>query len=192
MTARPETSRTPGRWLIVIAVWLAASAAGQAQAPEARPASSLPASTVQQLMQANLFLHANVIFAAQRDDPASIARDARPSMSTNPLTGLYGGWRAIENSGLAVADAADLLNVSGRVCANGKPVPVLEADWKAAVRALRESGLAVAVAARNRSQDRVGELTEQLTNTCSNCHRLYRAMGNPCVNSGAAPIAAPR
>lgn len=185
----------PDVWSVLIALWLAAGAASQAQvqAPvQATASTPRPASTVQQVMQAILFPNANVIFSVQRDDPAVVARDARPSASTNALTGLYGGWQAIENSGLAVAEAADLLNVGGRVCANGTSVPVLEADWKSAVRAMRESGMAVAAAARARSQDRVSELTEQLTTTCSNCHRVYRARGNACVNSPAAPAAAPR
>ncbi len=174
----------PGRFVIAVTIVIALAAGAAGQEPR-------PASTVRQLMQAILFPNANVIFSAQRDDPATAGRDARPSISTNALTGLYGGWQAIENSGLAMAEAADLLNVSGRVCANGTPVPVAEADWKAAVRALRESGLAVAAAARARNQERVSELTEPLTTTCSNCHRVYRARDNACVNSGA-PAAAPR
>ena len=196
------TARRALLYLVGLSVWLAASTPGQAQAPAAarpaapRPAAPRPASTMQQVMQAIVFPNANVIFSAQRDDPASIARDARPSLSTNALTGLYGGWQAIENSGLAMADAADLLNVRGRVCSNGKAVPVEDADWTAAVKALRESGIAVAAAAKARSQDRVGELTEQLTNACSNCHRTFRVMGNPCAqggaSSGTAPLAAPR
>lgn len=164
---------------IVITVWLAAPAGGQA--PEPRPAS-----TVQQLMQGVFFPNANVIFVAQGDDPASIPRDARPSLSTNPLAGVFGGWQAIENSGLALAEAADLLNVGGRICSNGTPVPLEETDWKAAVNAMRASGLAAAAAARTRSQDRMFDIAEQVTDACSGCHRIYRARANPCASGGAA------
>lgn len=140
-----------------------------------------PASTMQQLMQSIVFTNANVIFAAERDDPATIGRDARPSLSTNPPTGLYGGWQAVENSALALADAAELLSSRGRVCSNGRPVPVDEADWKAAVATLREAGTKVAAAARGRSQEGMAEVSEQLINTCSACHRVYRTRDNVCV-----------
>jgi hypothetical protein len=173
--------------VIVLTLWFATAAAGQAQAPEPRPAS-----TMQQLMQATIFVNANVVFAAQRDDPATIVRDARPSLSTNPLTGLYGGWQAIENSGLALVDAADLLNVRGRVCSNGRPVPVQEVDWKTAVQTLRESGMAVAAVARARSLDRMDEISDQLTEACSACHRIYRVRDNLWVRLGAVPTAPPR
>src|SRR5262249_35046510 len=104
------------------------------------------------------------------------------SLSTNPLTGLYGGWQALENSGLALADAADLLNVRGRVCSNGTPAPIDEAGWKTAVQGIRDVGLAAAAAARARSQDRIVEVSEQMTDACAACHRVYRQRGNPCVS----------
>ena len=163
--------------LLVVTAGLGVHSGAHAQTSESRPPS-----TMQQLMQGIVFPNANVIFAAQTVDPASIQRDAQPSLSTNALTGLYGGWQAIENSGLALAEAADLLNARGRVCSNGRPVPVGEADWKAAVAALRESGFEVAGAARARSQDRMGDVTEGLTNACSGCHRIYRVRGNACMS----------
>ncbi len=181
-------------WCVPISLALAgfltvrAGAQVPAQVPPAPPllaptqsVTPRPALTMQQLMRAIIFPNANVVFAAQLTDPASIARDARPSMSTDPLTGLYGGWQAIENSGLALADAADLLNTRGRVCADGRPVPIEDAAWKSAVEGLRESALIVAAAARARNQASVGELSEQLTNTCSGCHRAYRVRESPCV-----------
>lgn len=147
----------------------------QAQTPAPRPAS-----TVQQLMQAILFPNSNLIFAAESDDPAAVRRDERPSTSTNPLTGLYGGWQAVENSSLALVESAELLNLSGRVCANGRPVPVDESQWKAAVQALRESAGATAAAARARSQKQISEAAEHLVDSCSGCHRIYRRAENHC------------
>jgi hypothetical protein len=165
------------RWcgLVGVVVVAGAMARVETQAPPPRPASN-----VQQLMQAILFPNANVIFAAQGEDPAAIPRDAKPSASTNPLTGLYGGWQAVENSSLALLESADLLNISGRVCANGTPVPVDESQWKAAVEALRESARAAAGVARARSQEQIGEATDQLADSCSNCHRIYRRAQNHC------------
>ncbi len=160
----------------VILVGVAMCVGARAQAPEPRPVS-----TMQQLMQAIVFTNANVIFAAERDDPATIARDARPSLSTNPPSGLYGGWQAVENSGLALADAAELLNARNRVCSNGRAVPIDDARWKAAVAALRDAGIKVAAAARARSQDGMSAVSEQLINSCSSCHQAYRMRDNPCV-----------
>ncbi len=147
----------------------------QAQTPAPRPAS-----TVQQLMQAILFPNANVIFATESDDPAAVPRDARPSASTNPLSGLYGGWQAVENSSLALLESADLLNLRGRACDNGRPVPVDESQWKAAVEAMRVSARATAAAARTRSQEQISEANAQLAESCSGCHRIYRRAKNHC------------
>ena len=99
------------RWCVLVAVVIMAGVMArvemQAQTPAPRPAS-----TVQQLMQAILFPNANVIFATESDDPAAVPRDAKPSASTNPLSGLYGGWQAVENSSLALLESADLLNLA--------------------------------------------------------------------------------
>ena len=161
--------------LVGLAIVAGAMARVHTQAPARRPAS-----TMQQLMQAILFPNANVIFAAQGDDPATLPRDAKPSASTNPLTGLYGGWQAVENSSLALLESADLLNLSGRTCANGTLVPVDESQWKATVEAMREAALATAAAARARSQEQIVEATGQLAESCSGCHRIYRRAKNHC------------
>ena len=147
---------------------------------QAQPPAPRPASTVQQLMQAILFPNANVIFATESDDPAAVRRDAKPSASTNPLTGLYGGWQAVENSSLALLESADLLNLRGRTCANGALVPVDESQWKAAVETMREAVRASGAAARARSQEQISKADEQLANSCSSCHRIYRRAQNHC------------
>lgn len=166
------------RWcaLVGVVILTAALQRVETQAPPKRPAS-----TVQQLMQAILFPNANLIFAAEGDDPAAVPRDAKPSASTNPLTGLYGGWQAVENSSLALIESADLLNVSGRTCADGAPVPVEESQWKAEVEALRVAARATAAAARARSQTQISETAGQLNDSCTSCHRIYRRAQNHCV-----------
>jgi hypothetical protein len=176
---------TMTRWcalaVCVVTTGVVAPAAMQAPAPVPRPASVPgPASTAQQLMQGILFTNANVIFAAEGEDPAAVRRDARPSASVNPLTGLYGGWQAVENSSLALIESADLLDVRGRVCANGTPVPVDETQWKDAVQALRDAARATAAAARARSQPQISAAAETLTESCSSCHRIYRRAGDHC------------
>jgi hypothetical protein len=121
----------PGlRWYILVGVVITG---GAMLRTETQAQAKRPASTVQQLMQAIVFPNANLIFAAEGNDPATVARDVKPSASTNPLTGLYGGWQAVENSSLALLESADLLNVSGRIWADGTPVPVDESEWKAEI-----------------------------------------------------------
>ena len=160
---------------VVIVAGAMARVETQAQTPAPRPAS-----TVQQLMQAILFPNANVIFAAEADDPAAVPRDVKPSTSTNPLAGLYGGWQAVENSTLALLESADLLNLSGRTCANGARAPVDESEWKAAVEAMREAVRASGAAARARSQEQISEANGRLAESCSGCHRIYRRAKNHC------------
>ena len=170
------------RWCALIVVPLALMSAVRIAAQTA-PGDMRPPSTMQQLMRSIFFVNANVVFSGQLEDPESLQRDRQSALSTNPLTGLYGGWQALENSGLALADAADLLNVRGRACSNGTLAPVDEADWKAAVLGLRDTGLAAAAAARARSQDRIVEVSERLTDACAACHRVYRNRQNLCVSS---------
>jgi hypothetical protein len=85
--------------------------------------------TVNQLMHAIQFPLGNTVFFAQSEDPDALSRDPEPSTSPNPLTGLYGGWQAVENSALALAESADLLLIEGRTCSNGEVVNVRDADW---------------------------------------------------------------
>ena len=167
------------RWCVLAGVVIVAGAMARVETQAPTPAPR-PASTAQQLMQAILFPNANVIFATESDDPAGVPRDAKPSTSTNPLAGLYGGWQAVENSSLALLESADLLNLSGRVCANGRPVPVDESQWKAAVETMREAARASGAAARARSQEQISEANGQLAESCSGCHRIYRRAQNHC------------
>jgi hypothetical protein len=92
----------------------------------------------------------------------------------NPLAGAYGGWEAIENSGLAMAEAANLLTIPGRVCGNGKPVPVQNADWQRFVRGLRDAGMATYKAGQSKNMDMVIEAADKVTTACMNCHDVYR------------------
>lgn len=128
-------------------------------------------------MRAVLFVNSNVIFAAQDLDPASMKPDAQSSMSTNPLTGLYGGWQAIENSSLALVEAANLLVLPGRFCENDNPVPTTNADWTDFVEGLRAAGMASYKAARSKNQDAILEATDGVVTACANCHDVYRDKG---------------
>jgi hypothetical protein len=135
---------------------------------------SAPLMTVNQLMHAILFPLGNTVFFAQSEDPAALSRDPEPSTSTNPLTGLYGGWQAVENSALALAESAHLLLIEGRTCSNGEVVNVQDVDWIRFVDDFRATSVAAYEAALTKDQDAMLDASGVLADTCFACHRVYR------------------
>jgi hypothetical protein len=166
--------------VLIVAMALASGLRVRAQTS---PNAAVPVhATLNQLMRSVQFPLSNVIFASQSDDPASIKEDVRPSAATDPLRSVFGGWQAVENSGLALAESATLLTLPGRVCANGTAVPVQNADWIRFVQGLRDAGTAAYRAARSKNQDKMLEVSEQVANSCSNCHEVYRKAGARGMN----------
>jgi hypothetical protein len=155
-------------------------AAGAAQAPAGRTAGAPEAAryrvqgNLNQVMRGILFPNSNVVFAAQSEEFAAIKQDKDPSLATDPLRSVYNGWTAVENSGLALAEAANLLMIPGRVCSNGKPAPVGNADWAKFAAGLREAGVEAAKAARAKNQDAMLDVSDKMTSACSACHDVYR------------------
>jgi hypothetical protein len=119
---------------------------------------------------------ANVVFSAQSDDPADVkfvpGRD--PAMATDPLASTFGGWQAVENAALALAESANLLLIPGRTCANGLPVPMNNPDWLKFVQELRDAGMKAYTAAQSKNQDKMVEAADTLSASCANCHKKWR------------------
>ena len=172
---------------VVAAVAFAAGVAVvQAQAPAApKPAAPKPAASaaparyrvhgsLNEVMRGILFPNSNVVFAAQNEDFAKIQQDKDPSLATDPLKGVYNSWTAVEDSGYALAEAANLLMIPGRVCSNGKPAPVGNADWAKFVAGLREAGMETVKAAKAKNQDAMLDVSDKMTSACSACHDVYR------------------
>ena len=151
-------------------------------APRASPQPAAPAANLNQLMRSLFFPHSNVVFFTQRYDPMDVKRASEPSGSTDPLTGVFGGWEAVENSALTMADAADLLMTPGRKCANGRDVPLANADWAQLVTGLREASMVAYKAALTKDRDKMLQASDVLATSCSNCHNKYRpgAIANRC------------
>lgn len=137
-------------------------------------ASGQVAGNLAQLMRGIIYPASNVIFAAQSDDFNKIKPAADPSISPNLITSTYGGWQAVENSSLALAESANLLTVPGRRCGNGKPVPLGNADWGKFVQGLRQAGMTSYKAAQSKNQDRMLDAADAVSTACSNCHDVYR------------------
>src|SRR5262245_56035942 len=146
-----------------------------AQAPPESAAQQVNAD-LNQLMLGVLYPAANVVFFPQADNPADVkpipGRD--PSMATDPLTSTFGGWLAVENAALAVAESANLLLIDGRTCTNGTPAPIKDPDWSKFVRQLREAGLSAYKAAQTKDQDKMIATAETLSAACAGCHREWR------------------
>jgi hypothetical protein len=170
---------------VAVVAALGARAIVEAQAPAkpapapARGAAAAPAryqvhGNMNEVMRGILFPNSNVIFASQSDDPAAVKQAKDPSLATDPLTSIYGGWTAVENSGYALAESANLLMVPGRVCSNGKPAPIGNADWVQFVAGLRSAGMEAVKAAKAKNQDAILDVADKMATACSACHDVYR------------------
>lgn len=169
------------RHVLVVAALLAVATVAGVQT-QSGPAATQPVAPQQvhsnmiQLMRGLFLPQSNVFFTAQSEDPATVAPDEPAATSPNPLKlprPEYGGWVAVENSAIVLAEAANLLTLPRR-CANGRPAPVGNEDWIKWVQGLRDASVLAFKAAQSRNQDRVVEVAETLTIACGNCHQKYR------------------
>lgn len=149
-------------------------------APAAAPpgatgnAALQPVGTLAQVMRGIMLPNSNVVFFAQDTNPATVKPAADPSAATDPLSDTYGGWTAVENSAIALAEAANLLMIPGRLCSNGRPVPMNNPDWAQLVQGLRAAGMVAYQAAQSKNQDKIVDASGTLTTACANCHNKYR------------------
>jgi hypothetical protein len=181
------------RTALVLLVTLAAVGAATLEVPAAQApargagrAAGTPSSAARahanlaQVMRGVTFPASNVIFAAQSTDPATVKPAADPATSPDPLSSVYGGWQAVENSGLALAESANLLIVPGRMCQNGRPAPIQNADWQKWVEGLRAAGMTAYKAAQSKNQDAIVDAAGEVADACANCHNKYRDVPTRC------------
>ncbi len=142
--------------------------------------AAAPIANLAQLMRAIAFPASNSVFNVQIKDPGADIPPPTGSRSFDFVewgSTVYPGWEAIDLAALALAESAPLFLVPGRRCENGRPVPVERADWQEFTEALMEAGQAAYRASQSRSLDAVIEVTDQLNDTCDNCHEVYRDVG---------------
>jgi len=146
-----------------------------AQAPPKSPALQVHAD-LKQLMRGVLYPAANVVFSAQIDNPgeAKPIPGTDPSMATDPLHSTFGGWQAVENAALTLAESANLLVIPGRTCANGVAVPVDHPDWQRFVQELRDASMKAYKMAQAKNLDGMIEVADTMTTACAGCHRKWR------------------
>ena len=169
------------RTLLTLSLMLAACGLSlMAQSPPTDPPQQVHAN-LNQVMRGVLYPAANVVFSAQADNPAEVKfiPGHDPNMSTDPLTSSFGGWQAIENAALALAESANLLSIAGRKCSNGVPVPTTDPGWGMFLQQLRDASMAAYKAAQAKDQDKMIELADTVNASCSGCHRKWRDRRTP-------------
>jgi hypothetical protein len=132
-------------------------------------------------MRGALYPAANVVFSAQVENPADVKPipGQDPSMATDPLTSTFGGWLAVENAALTLAESANLLSIPGRTCSSGVPVPIADPAWGAFVQQLRDASMQAYRAAQAKDQEKMVENSETLSAACAGCHRKWRDRKTP-------------
>jgi hypothetical protein len=163
---------------------LAAAACSSNAAPAATPApASVPAKptgTLAQVMRGIYFPNANLLFDVQQRDPGAPpkpAGDGRKGSTTEQFSSIYSGWQVQENAAIALAEAVDLLTIPGRVCQNGKAVPMDREDYKKAAHGMREAALVALEAARAKNLEKAIAATDTVAEACATCHEVYRDKG---------------
>jgi len=169
--------------------------AGKAAAPAAAATNTagLPTVTASanlaQFMRAVTFPNANIIFNTQLYDPGK-EKPKMPIPYDYVLWGktVYYGWEAVDEAILALRDTSPMLLLPGRKCQNGRPVPIQNADYQKTVKDLIAFTDKLWAAAQTRNQEKVSDLSEELNNTCANCHKIYRDVqpGGKLQSSSAA------
>jgi len=158
----------------------------QAAAPKAAATVTAlsPVGNVGQVMRGILFPSANIVFAVQGVDPG--AKRTVDTTSTGGFDwftwglGVYPGWDVVDYAAISLSESASLMLTPGRKCENGRPVPVSDPDWIKFTQELVDAGKAAYKASQTRNQEAVSESTNQLNDSCMNCHRVYRGR-NHCV-----------
>lgn len=184
---------------VAIALVLSTAAIG-AQAPAAKgaakkaaaPAGRQPAGTLAQMMRGIYFPNANILFDVQSADPATPPKKQPEGdpRATVMFANIYTGWQVVENAAIAMAESTPLFLVPGRLCQNGKPVPINQADYRAAVENMRVQALKMLEVAKAKNQEAASDQTNEVAGACAQCHEVYRDVGDANSPNRCTPPAA--
>jgi hypothetical protein len=130
-------------------------------------------------MQGIPFPASNIIFDAGTTDPGAKPKEGDPAAgATAAYSNVYGGWVGVENAALALQETANLIMIPGRLCGNGKPVPIDQDDFKKWAANLADAGAQALKAAKSRNLDAMIEVGGVVTDACAMCHDKYRETPN--------------
>jgi mono/diheme cytochrome c family protein len=138
-----------------------------------------PQGNLAELMRAIAFPNSNILFNLQVKDPGTQPKK-QPGNTLDYVdwgSTVYQGWLAVDQAAVALTETAPLFLTPGRLCQNGKPVPVDRADWKQYVAALEEIGQRAYRESKARNYPAFVDISEKLNDACANCHKVYRDKG---------------
>ena len=158
---------------LVLLLTACASTAGL-RAPE-------PMGTLAQVMRGILFTNSNILFDVQSIDPDNPPPVAAGGGATSTFAGIYAGWQVVENAAIALGESANLITIPGRLCENGRPVPLGQADWAVFTQGLKDAADIMLVAARARDREAASDATNDLAEACYVCHEVYRDAEPRCT-----------
>ena len=100
---------------------------------------------------------------------------------TATFSSIYTGWPLVESAAVALAESAQLIVMPGRMCENGRPVPVDRDDFQQYARELVDVGKKAYAIAETRDLDAMVEVTNDVAGACENCHSVYRRYEDRCA-----------
>jgi hypothetical protein len=167
--------------VVAACVAVACGSPNQTSAPAALTAPPAPAplaySNLAQMMRGIPFPNSNIIFDTQSSDPGATVKPVEGGAAkgaTGSYSSVYGGWQAVENAALALSETANLAMIPGRLCENGKPVPIDREDYKKFAAGLADAGKAAYEAAKSKNLDAMVDVSGTVAEACSACHEVYR------------------
>jgi len=186
------------RFLAIVSIVTVLAVTTSAQAPGAKPKPAPPAGAkpaapaaqatggktignLAQVMRGILFPNANILFDVQSKDPETFGKKEEGGGASSTFSGIYTGWQVVENAAIALNESARLLEVSGRLCQNGKPVPIAQKDWAPFVADLRKASAAMLKAAQSKNKELASDTTNDVAGACENCHSVYRDADPRCT-----------
>ena len=170
------------RSVIVLTVFLAACGGQESATPAASPETAAkpagptqqPYANLAQIMRAIPFGASNIIFDTQTNDPEAPKKEAGGDSASARFASVYKGWQVVEHNALALSEMANLMLIPGRLCENGRPVPLDREDFRKFIQGLADAGKAAYKAAQSKNQDQMIEVSDTVATACSNCHEVYR------------------
>ena len=153
--------------VIVAMLVVGGAAAAQAPSPE-------PSGTLAQVMRGIFFPNSNIIFDVQSRDPEAPPEEADDGTVSSTFASIYAGWPMVENAAIAIAEATKLIVMQGRMCENGREVPLGDDEFMQYAGEMQAVANAAAAVARTKDRDAMIEATNDLAGGCENCHSVYR------------------
>jgi hypothetical protein len=80
----------------------------------------------------------------------------------------------VENASIALGESASLIALPGRVCANGRPVPLGDPEFQKALQGLRDVATLSLKAAQSKNKDAIVDVADKMSAACAACHDIYR------------------